>query len=91
MKIFLKEIFLVLSAKLMVFNTGLFQRNKQTAMNGYFIKNLKKRVKKSLNSGSLSIRYGAREKCSLSYLMKIRLVVLLSVPVLREVFPEILL
>ena len=37
----------------MVFNTGLFQRNKQTAMNEYFIKNLKKRVKKSLNSGFL--------------------------------------
>ena len=37
----------------MVFNTGLFQSNKQTAMNAYFIKNLKKGEKKILNSGSL--------------------------------------
>ena len=32
----------------MVFNTGLFQSNKQTAMNAYFIKNLKKGRKKDL-------------------------------------------
>ena len=44
---------MILSAKLMVFNTGLFQSNKQTAMNAYFIKNLKKGEKKILNSGSL--------------------------------------
>ena len=38
----------------MVFNTGLFQSNKQTAMNASFINNLKKRDKKKiLNSGSL--------------------------------------
>ena len=30
----------------MVFNTVLFQSNKQTAMNAYFIKNLKKGRKK---------------------------------------------
>ena len=43
----------MLYAKLMEFNTGLFQSNKQTAMNAYFIKNLKKGRKKILNSGSL--------------------------------------
>ena len=37
----------------MVFNTGLFMINKQTAMNAYFINNLKKGEKKLLNSGSL--------------------------------------
>ena len=37
----------------MAFNTGLFQCNKQTAMNAYFIKNLKKGEKKILYSGSL--------------------------------------
>ena len=42
-KFFMKEIlFDVICAKLMEFNTGLFQSNKQTAMNVYFIKNLKK-------------------------------------------------
>ena len=30
----------------MVFNTGLFQSNKQTAMNGYFIKNLNNKGEK---------------------------------------------
>ena len=37
----------------MVFNTGLFQSNKQTAMNTYSIKNLKRGEIKILNSGSL--------------------------------------
>ena len=38
----------------MVFNTRLFQSNKQTVMNAYFIRNLKKKgEKKILNSGSL--------------------------------------
>ena len=37
----------------MVFNIGLFQSNKQPAMNAYFIKNLKKGEIKILNSGSL--------------------------------------
>ena len=37
----------------MVFNTGLFQSNKQTAMNAYFIKNFKKREKNNVNSGIL--------------------------------------
>ena len=83
---------LILSSKLMVFNTGLFQSNKQTAMNAYFIKNLKRRGKKILNSGSLQYQdIGLKKFCSLSYLMKIRLEVLLSVPVLQEVFPEIFL
>ena len=43
----------MLYAKLMEFNTGLFQSKKQTAMNVYFIKNLKKWRKKISNSGSL--------------------------------------
>jgi len=30
----------------MVFNTGLFQSNKQTAINAYFFKNLKKGEKR---------------------------------------------
>ena len=37
----------------MAFNIGLFQSNKQPAMNAYFIKNLKKGEIKILNSGSL--------------------------------------
>ena len=37
----------------MVYNAGLLQINKQTAMNVHFIKNLKKGRKKNLNSGSL--------------------------------------
>jgi len=37
----------------MVFNTGLFQSNKQTAMNTYSIKNLKRGEIKILNSVSL--------------------------------------
>ena len=82
----------MLYAKLMEFNTGLFQSNKQTAMNVYFIKNLKKREKKDLKFWQFTVAgYRAGKFCSLSYLMKIRLVVLLSVPVLQEVFPEILL
>tara|TARA_B100000029_G_scaffold453029_1_gene478560 strand:+ start:116 stop:274 length:159 start_codon:yes stop_codon:yes gene_type:complete len=36
----------------MVFNTGVFKRNKQTVMNTYFIKNFKKRKKKILNPRS---------------------------------------
>ena len=76
----------------MVFNTGLFQSNKQTAMNAYFIKNLKKREKKDLKFRKFTVSvYRAEKFYSLSYLMKIRLVVLLSVLVLQEVFPEILL
>jgi len=76
----------------MVLNTGLFQSNKQTAMNVYFIKNLKKREKKDLKFWQCTVSLvRATKYCSLSYLMKIRLVVLLSVPVLQEVFPEILL
>ena len=43
----------MLYAKLMEFNTGLFQTKKQTAMNVYFINNLKKWRKKISNSGSL--------------------------------------
>ena len=83
---------MILSSKLMVFNTGLFQSNKQIAMNAYFIKNLKKGRKKDLKFRQFTVSgYSAGKFYSLSYLMKIRLVVLLSVPVLREVFPEILL
>ncbi len=83
---------MILSAKLMVFNTGLFQSNKQTAMNSSFIKNLKKREKKDLKFLQFTVSgYRTGKFCSLSYLMKIRLVVLLSVPVLQEVFPGILL
>ena len=37
----------------MVFKTGLFQSNKQIAINKYFIKNLKKGEKKILNSSCL--------------------------------------
>jgi len=37
---------LILSSKLMVFNPGLFQSNKRTAMNTYSIKNLKKGEKR---------------------------------------------
>ena len=82
----------MLYAKLMEFNTGLFQSNKQTAMNVYFIKNLKKREKKDLKFWQFTVSLvRATKYCSLSYLMKIRLVVLLSVPVLQEVFLEILL
>ena len=75
----------------MEFNTGLFQSNKQTAMNVYFIKNFKIREKKDLKFWQCTVSLvGATKKyCSLSYLMKIRLVVLLSVPVLQEVFPVI--
>ena len=80
----------MLYAKLMEFNTGLFQCNKQTAMNAYFIKNLKKRVKKNLKFRLFTVSgYRAGKFCSPSYLMKIRLVVLLSVPVLQEIFPLI--
>ena len=76
----------------MVFNTGLFQRNKQTAMNGYFIKNLNNKGEKIFKFRQFTLSgYRAGKKCSLSYLMKIRLVVLLSVPVLQEVFQELLL
>ena len=76
----------------MVFNTGLFQSNRQTAMNVNFIKNLKKREKKDLKFRQFTVSgYSSGKFCSLSYLMKIRLVVLLSVLVLQEVFPEILL
>ncbi len=83
---------MILSAKVMVFNTGLFQSNKQTAMNADFINNLKKRDKKRSKFRQFTVSgYRAGKFCSLSYLMKIRLVVLLSVPVLQEVFPEILL
>ena len=83
---------MILYAKLMVFNTGLFQSNKQTAMNTYSIKKLKKRRNKNLKFRQFIVSgYRAMILCSLSYLMKIRLVVLLSVPVLQEVFPEILL
>ena len=83
---------MISSAKLMLFNTGLFQSKKQTAMNAYFIKNLKKGRKKDLKFRQFTVfEYRAGKFCSLSYLMKIRLVVLLSVPVLQEVFPEILL
>ena len=42
----MKEKCLILSSKLMVFNTGLFQSNKQTSMNAYFINNLKKMEEK---------------------------------------------
>ena len=80
----------MLYAKLMEFNTGLFQSNKQTAMNVYFIKNWKKREKKDLKFWQCTVSLvRATKYCSLSYLMKIRLVVLLSVPVLQEVFPVI--
>ena len=80
----------MLYAKLMEFNTGLSQSNKQTAMNVYFIKNLKKREKKDLKFRQFTVSLmRATKYCSLSYLMKIRLVVLLSVPVLQEVFPVI--
>ena len=80
----------MLYAKPMEFNTGLFQSNKQTAMNVYFIKNLKKREKKDLKFWQCTVSLVSdRKYCSLSYLMKIRLVVLLSVPVLQEVFPVI--
>ena len=77
----------------MVLNTGLFQSNKQTAMNAYFINNLKKKgEKKDLKFRQFTVSgHRAGKFCSLSYLMKIRLVVLLSVPVLQEVLPEILL
>lgn len=40
----------------MVFNTGLFQSNKQTAMNAYFIKNLKRGRKKSKIPAGYRIR-----------------------------------
>ena len=49
----MKEILFNFSSKLMVYNAGLLQINKQTAMNVHFIKNLKKGRKKNLNSGSL--------------------------------------
>ena len=65
---------------------------KKTTMNVYFIKNLKKGRKKDLKFRQFTVfEYRAGKFCSLSYLMKIRLVVLLSVLVLQEVFPEILL
>ena len=83
---------MILPAKLMVSNTGLFQSNKHTEMNAYFIMKFKKREKKDLKFRQFTVSgYSSGKFCSLSYLMKIRLVVLLSVPVLQEVFPEILL
>ena len=83
---------MILTTKLMVLNAGLFQSNKQTAMSAYFIKNLKKGRKKDLKFRQFTVSgYRAEKLYSLSYQMKIRLVVRLSVPVLQEVFPEILL
>ncbi len=88
----MKEMLFDLSAKLMVLNTGLFHSNKQTVMNAFFIKNFKKGRKKDLKFRKFTVPgYSSGKFCSLIYLMKIRLVVLLSVPVLQEVFPEILL
>ena len=76
----------------MAYNAGLLQIKKQTAMNVYFIKNFKKREKKNLKFRQFTVSgYRAERFCSLSYLMKIRLEVLLSVPVLQEEFPKILL
>ena len=57
----------------------------------YILLRIEKKGKKDLKfwQCTVSLVRATKKYCSLSYLMKIRLVVLLSVPVLQEVFPVI--